>query len=186
MLPPDSRGIAPEELRGLLDKQAISEVLYRYARGWDRRDLATILACFRDDATHQHGSFTGASHELIRHWFDLTNTVKSMTHLISNILIELNGDVAVSESHFFAHHRRAANEHSGERDWFIKGRYLDRFERRAGAWQITHRTGLEDFERLVEPAEESHRTAPPEHRGRPLPTDPLYRMLEQLRTRPQR
>jgi len=168
-------------LQELLDKQAISEVLYHYARGWDRRDLSAILDCFHPDSTHRHGSFSGASQDLLSQWFTVTSAVRSMTHLIANILIELNGDKAVCESHFFAHHRRPATGAAGERDWFIKGRYLDRFERRAGVWRIAHRTGLKDFERLVETAGESPATSPAEHRGASKPIDPIYAMLAALR-----
>ena len=123
----------PAGVQRLLDKQEITEVLYRYARGWDRRDLPGILSCFHADSTHRHGGFVGASHELLNQWFAVTSGVKSMTHLITNILIDLAGDTAVCESHFLAHHRRPAGAAAGERDWFIKGRYLDRFERRGRA-----------------------------------------------------
>ena len=166
--------------RQLLDKQAITETLFRYARGWDRRDLAGILECFHPDSSHRHGASSGPSHEVIRQWFEMTTAVKSMTHLITNILIDLTGDAAICESHFLAHHRRPAAGAFGERDWFIGGRYLDRFERREDVWKIAARTGLEDFERLVDAAEESHANSPAEYRGRAKPDDPLYALLAGL------
>ena len=35
----------------LLDRAAIRDVLLRYARGVDRRDLAMVRACFMPDCT---------------------------------------------------------------------------------------------------------------------------------------
>ena len=39
------------ELRELLDKQALTELVVRYARGVDRWDKELVLACFHPDAT---------------------------------------------------------------------------------------------------------------------------------------
>lgn len=167
-----------DELDLLVEKQAILEALYRYARGWDRFDRGLVLDAFHPDATISHGGFEGRAHELMTLWLDACVTRKSMTHLITNALIEVSGDLAISEAHFLAHHRRAATSDAGEKDWFIKGRYLDRFERRAdGRWKIAHRTGVLDFERLVDPADPELSLLPLEARGRFKPDDPLYALL---------
>ncbi|WP_221794461.1 nuclear transport factor 2 family protein [Aquisediminimonas sediminicola] len=167
-----------EKLCLLLEKQAILEALYRYARGWDRFDRELVLNAFHPDATICHAGFEGTAHALMNMWLDACATRKSMTHLITNALIEVSGNTAISEAHFFAHHRRAAEGGVGEKDWFIKGRYLDRFERRAGdEWKIAHRIGVLDFERLVDPADPELSQLPMSARGSYRPADPLYLLL---------
>ena len=37
-------------------------------------------------------------------------------------------------------------------DFFVAGRYLDKFERLDGKWKIAHRTGMTDWIRLEAPA----------------------------------
>ena len=54
-----------EKLEELVAKQAITEVLYRYARGWDRYDEETIRSCFHPDSEHAHGGFTGTSQDFV-------------------------------------------------------------------------------------------------------------------------
>ncbi len=167
-------------LAALLDKQAITETLYRYARGWDRRDLGLLEGCFHADAVVDQGGFQGRAHDLMATWMDGTAHVLCMTHLITNVLIELKGERAMSEAHFFAHHRRAATKDGGERDWFIKGRYLDIHEKRDGVWKIIDRTGVLDFEQLVDPTDVELQQVPIAGRGRYKPDDKLYAVLAKL------
>ena len=165
-------------LAELLDKQAIEEVLYRYARGWDRRDEEALRSCFHPDAQHAHGSFQGASQDFITYGLASTVEVMSMTHMITNPLIDVRGSRALSECSFLAHHRRLAAGGVDEEDRFIKGRYLDVFEKRADVWRIARRIGLHDFERVVPAADGSLADAPPEQLSQHKPTDPLYTLLE--------
>ena len=64
---------------------------------------------------------------------------------------------------------------------FLKGRYLDRFERRDGSWKIASRIGLHDFERVLDPADRTLAGAPAGQRGRQKPDDPIYALLAELR-----
>jgi hypothetical protein len=168
------------KLTVLCDKQAITEVLYLYARGWDRYDEETLRSCFHEDSLHVHGRFDGLSQKFVTNAMRNTKDVKSMTHMITNPMIEIRGDRAVSECSFFAHHRRDAADGSGEEDMFIKGRYLDIFEKRSAVWKIASRTGLSDFERVVPPADQTLADAAPAQLGQKKPLDPLYAMLENL------
>ena len=45
----------PPEIRALLDKNEITELLTRYLRAIDRGDIATLRACYLPDATEEHG-----------------------------------------------------------------------------------------------------------------------------------
>jgi hypothetical protein len=168
-------------IRELLAKQAITEVLYTYARGWDRLDEEALRSCFHPDSRHQHAGFEGLSADFIRFGLDVCQGVKSMTHLITNPLIVIKGDVAISECHYLAHHRRDRTDaESGEEDMFIKGRYIDRFEQRNGDWKIAFRSAFFDFERIVPPADKNLAGLPDIQVGHYKPKDALYAMLESI------
>lgn len=182
-------GAEPEEdpLEGITRRQAvtnareqITEVLYRYARGNDRADEAAIRSCFHPDSTHQHGSFKGLSSDFVPFAMKIITGLKTCTHMITNVSIDVVGDRAVSECYFLAHHRRRKKDAEGEEDFFLKGRYLDKFEKRDGLWKIVHRRGLHDFARVFDPASTLLDAAPPDQLSARKPDDPLYAMLAEL------
>lgn len=164
----------------LLAKQEITEVLFRYCRGCDRADEDALRSCFHPDSLHFHGGFEGRSADFIDFAMQVVRPLKSSTHMVTNVMIEVTDSHAVSECHFLAHHRRVKEGGPGEEDMFLKGRYLDRFERRDGAWGIVSRTGLHDFERVLDPADRSLAHAPASELGRKKPEDPLYALLASL------
>lgn len=168
-------------LAELAAKQAVTEVLYLYARGWDRMDEAALRSCFHADSTHSHAGFEGLSHDFITFGLKLCRTVVSMSHLITNPMIVVKGDRAISECSFLAHHRRPRTDGGeGEEDMFLKGRYLDRLERRGGIWRIARREAFHDFERVELPADRTLSAAPADQKGRFKPDDALYRMLAEF------
>lgn len=143
------------QLQSLLDKQAITELLYRYARALDRCDLELLKACFHPDSTHDHGPFEGTSADFCTWAIELLHGLTATQHHLGNILIELQGDTARSETYWVAYHRiPAAAGGAGivagrgtETDLFIGGRYIDRLERRKGEWKIARRVGIHDWQR---------------------------------------
>lgn len=171
------RPTAADALAALIARQEITEVLFRYCRGCDRADEAALRACFHPGSVHAHGAFQGLSADFVDLAMAIVRPLKASTHMVTNVMIELSGDRAVSECHFLAHHRRAKFDGDGEEDMFLKGRYLDRFEHRDGAWKIVSRTGLHDFERVLEPADRTLTSASADQLGRKWPDDPLYAML---------
>jgi hypothetical protein len=159
----------------------ITQVVHRYARAVDRVDEDLLRSCFWPDSTHQHGGFKGKSQDFAGIAIRIVGALKTCSHLITNVSIEVSGDKAVAESYFLSHHRRTKKTGGpGEEDWFLKGRYLDRFEKRDGVWKIAHRRGLHDFSRLFDPADTSLDAAPAEQLSARKPDDPLYAMLAEL------
>jgi ketosteroid isomerase-like protein len=136
-------------VRALLDKQEIHDALLRYCRGIDRADADLVLSAFHDDAMDDHVGVDQAVAERVPRVVENSKTaVRWTSHNLCNVLIELDGDVANSESYLIAYHRIA---HDGrDLDWVLGARYVDRFERRAGAWRIAHRTVVYDWERFDE------------------------------------
>jgi ketosteroid isomerase-like protein len=168
------------KLDELYAKHAITEVLYLYARGWDRFDAESLRACFHEDAHNVHGGSSRLAQDFITKGMQAMSDVKSMSHMITNPLIEIRGERAVSECSFFAHHRRMAADGSGEEDMFLKGRYLDVFEKRDGVWKIATRRRLHDFERVVPPADQTLANASANQLSDRKPNDPLYSLLHNL------
>jgi SnoaL-like domain len=162
-------------------REQVTEVLHRYARGWDREDEDSIRDCFWPESTHQHGAFKGLSHDFVAASYKATRNVKLMSHMITNVSIEVAGSRALSECYFFALHRRASKTGPGNVDWILKGRYIDRFERRGDTWKIAQRRGVHDFSRTFDPADTSLDAAPAEQLSGNKATDPYYSMLAELR-----
>jgi hypothetical protein len=141
-----------ERLAELLAKQEITEVILRVARATDRADIELYAACFHQDGEDWHGLANGPVGNILA---VLARSKLLLTqHAISNTLIALDGDRARAESCFSSFHQSRDDE---GRLWdeAIRGRYLDRLERRGGGpWKIARRVVLWDWSR-VEPAGET-------------------------------
>jgi hypothetical protein len=128
--------------RSLHDRQAIRDVVNRYCRGVDRQDKALVTSCYHPDAIDDHGMFVGRSDEFFD-WTDPSHLHLFSTHqhVVCNHTCELDGDTAHCETYyFFAGMRKADNQLA-----MSGGRYIDRMERRDGAWRIAARKCLVEW-----------------------------------------
>lgn len=160
-----------DRLRALEDQQAIRDVLMRYARGVDRCDLGLLKSAYHPDAYDDHGFFKGNAWEfaaslLARRAADLDFS----THAIANVYVELNGDEADVESYHLAYQRRSGQDEIQ----LFAGRYIDRFERRDGAWAIARRTVVYDWSLLTRPTGQSRLPLDEFIPGGVYPDDPVY------------
>ena len=143
----------------LLSKQEIHERLCDYMRGQDRLDPVLHRSVFWDDATTDYGIFKGDADGFVAFAQGALTPHKSNHHMIGQVRIDLEGDVGFGEVYFIAFHRI---ERDGEdRDLFVAGRYVDRYERRNGVWKIAFRSELVDWSR-DDPASDSFLKASPE------------------------
>lgn len=133
---------ATAALQTLLDREAIRDCLYRYCRGIDRCDEAALRSAYWPDATDCHGAWKGSATGFIDQALTKLRQGGRRVHQISNILIELAGDVAAVESSFIALQSTATQP---GRETFLCGRYVDRFERRQGEWRVADRTVVYDW-----------------------------------------
>jgi ketosteroid isomerase-like protein len=128
------------EIQELLDKQAIREAIMRYCRGADRCDAELVGSAYHADARDQRPGqeFTGATvgEGIVN---SLLRTMEATNHQIGTQLIQVNGDVAASESYSTGSHILK----DGRRLRTLV-RYLDQFERRNGEWKIAHRQVITD------------------------------------------
>lgn len=117
------------------DRQEIQDCLLRYTRGVDRHDLELMKSAYHPDAIDEHGVAEGEPDTFCA-WaigFHAENQLQHH-HIITNSTIELNGDTAHGETYymFWGDNRQGPPTLSF-------GRYIDRFEKRAGQWRIAHR-----------------------------------------------
>lgn len=144
------------QIEQLADTIAIQQLLYRYCRGVDRGDRALIASVYHADARDDHGGFKGLGSDFANWIVDAMDQNRMIgQHHITNMLIEVDGDVAHGESYFLAFHPDAViageGDVGGEGLSFSGGRYLDRFEKRGGAWRIADRRVVFDWSRAPEP-----------------------------------
>lgn len=137
-------------LRALADKQAIAELLYRYCRAVDRIDVALGHSIWHEDATADYGAdyYQGPGKGVIdRICRDHLGTLNH-SHQIANILIELDGDKAGSESYCTAALRHMRGD--AQFEIVVRSRYVDSWSRRDGRWGLDHRIAIRDFDDIRE------------------------------------
>ena len=156
------------EIRELIARQKCYDVLTRYCRALDRCDVELMKSVYHEDGFDDHGIFQGNAQEFaeyiireIQEWFEVT------THAICNVHMEIDGDVACTESYLLAYHIvrpdrmadifgstymqqfRIAPEQRGRHLYIFGGRYVDRLERRHGQWRIANRQVVMDWNENV-------------------------------------
>lgn len=127
----------------LLDRAEITEVLHRASRAVDRGDLEMMESCFHPDALDYRGVVNGSAANARKKLRSINLTVTQ--HVTTNISIDLDGDFADVESYVTAFHHIDPAPGCPERDELLRARYVDRFEKRAGAWKIACRITVWDW-----------------------------------------
>jgi hypothetical protein len=135
-------GDRAQALQELLDRQQICDLSARYMRGLDRLDIDMLKSVYHDDATDERGFYSGTGHGLCELAVQMLAIHLCNHHMLGQMMIDLEGDVAFGEVYFQAYHRVVEN--GLEKDFVVLGRYADRYERRNGHWKIAHRSELND------------------------------------------
>lgn len=136
------------QLRMLVDREAIRDVILRYCHGADRSDEAVVQSVYWPGAWDDHGVFAGPAEDFIPFLLQSADGMDQMQHLVGNILIRVTGDTARVESYFNGYHRVRTEQ--GPHDMIAAGRYLDELERRDSEWRIVRRQVLFDWYRTLE------------------------------------
>ncbi len=131
-----------DQLRTLLDRLEIDDLLTRYATAVDLRDWALLDSVFTEDAVLDYRSAGGirGGFDEVRRWlaevlplFDVTQ------HLVVNRAVEIDPDgrTARARSHFQNPNRLVVDG----RPWLfvVGGCYHDRLLRSPSGWRITSR-----------------------------------------------
>ena len=131
------------QLEQLLVKQTLHELTARFSRAADRLDAPAMQALFHPDAHIDSGVLQGRpdyfATEFVR-W--VKQNARVIFHSVSSQLFEIEGTRASGESYVMALARLNATP---DNDVFTVGRYMDRFEQRAGEWKFTERRFILDY-----------------------------------------
>ncbi|MBO9723898.1 MAG: nuclear transport factor 2 family protein [Novosphingobium sp.] len=119
------------------DRIAIIDLVARYCRGCDRRDFALVRSLYHDDAVDDHGAMFRGGADAFVAWLPQAMAPWELTiHAIATSVVVIDGDRAEGEHLVRAWHRTYPPERT---EYIVHGRYLDRYERRDGAWKFLHR-----------------------------------------------
>jgi len=130
---------AAVDLHALQDKQEITEICYRYGLALDRRDWAALAALFTPDADAFYLDMPPAhGYKAIEDTCRTALTPLSATqHLISNVVVWLDGDRAECTCYLQAQHVKTGTP--GGDNFIIAGRYDDKLIRTTAGWRIRER-----------------------------------------------
>ncbi|QTH21421.1 nuclear transport factor 2 family protein [Rhizorhabdus wittichii] len=129
----------------LLVQSAIMRLIHTYPRGLDRLDKELLLSIGHADATVDFpGMFSGSWAGFVD-WLMAAHTdMLYNRHTIGNVLIEVDGDKAVSETTATAHLvvKRADGDIENRE---THSRYLDSWRLDGGRWWLAGRRTLRDY-----------------------------------------
>lgn len=125
-------------LDALLDKQDIRDCLARFCRGLDRFDREAFLSAFHEDAQIAAGPFVGSAAECWDWARPMHEAGQVLTqHALLQTSIDLQGESAHAETYY-----QFIGRNRDESLMLAGGRYIDRLEKRRGAWRIALRTNV--------------------------------------------
>lgn len=159
----------------VISRQKIADLTMAYCRGVDRADEALLKSIFHDDSTVVSGAFNGGGQQFSTEICRIVKAVFNQTfHSIANQWIEVTGNTAVGETYVIAV-STMTNEDGTQSEMLTGGRYLDRFERRAGTWKISERSFVCDWNRVDATTHSNDGMyASLDLLGRRGPEDPVY------------
>jgi len=131
--------VSSAEIRRMVDRAAVRDVVEGYMSAVDRCDYDAIAACFTADADLEYDAepsrFTGG--QAVADWMRTYDHLPNHTHTVSNCAIEVTGDEAQADTFAFAVLAVGA---SGPGSVLVMGlRYVDHLTRTADGWRIDKR-----------------------------------------------
>ena len=162
----------------LLAKDAIREAIYRYCRVLDRMDKEGAYALWnKNSKTLYHGIFEGTGPDFIDWVWESHATMERHSHQVSNIMIDVHGDTAVSESYVTVTLWMPTDAEGKVLEIISRGRDLDNWSLQPGTdgelrWGLDRRENVTD----LQTATLVNRGDVPEASRRDR-RDPLYSLL---------
>jgi SnoaL-like domain len=125
-----------QDVRYLMDRTQILDCISLHARGCDRHDIDLITSAYHSDGVDEHGYALNSGPDY-GEWANTTHakTSRVHTHNITTHTCDIDGDTAHAESYVIV----VLIGPDSKSAQFITGRYIDRLERRDGAWRIAVR-----------------------------------------------
>jgi 3-phenylpropionate/cinnamic acid dioxygenase small subunit len=120
----------------LVDRQQITDVLYRYASTIDYKDYPAMRALFTDDAVGQYGASTEPIHggDNIIAWIDSMTLDRAWQHHKLTVYhVDIDGDTANTLTYHTSHQTTVDDP---DTVIVIVARYKDKLRRENGTWKI--------------------------------------------------
>jgi ketosteroid isomerase-like protein len=139
------------EVRWLLDRTEIRDVVTRYFVSADRRDFDALVDCFVPGAVVDYadllpvGSATPIAEVAAVIEEAMAGLYGPTQHFMGNHACALEGDEATVETYCLAVHEYLDPATDGGGRPTSALRYLDRFVRTADGWRIAHRRAVRDI-----------------------------------------
>ena len=160
-----------KRLHEIIARDEIMQLVQNYMRAQDRLDPKLHRSVFFDDAWLSYGIYEGGPDGFVDFAQNALRPHKANHHFIGQVQIEVHDLEAFGEVYYQAHHRIV--EDGNEYDYFVSGRYVDRYENRFGVWKIAYRSELVDWVRKDEAADAFFKDSKM-ILGARKPADPLY------------
>jgi hypothetical protein len=156
----------------------IRKVLGRYCRSFDRLDRELAYSVWHPDGTaHYIERPVMPARQFIDQILESLKTRHARSHQITNMVLEVSGDRAVSEAYGVACLLDVTDGLIISQNFH--GRYLDQWSRRDGRWALDHRRYVADcYMTSTCPAEKFSQTAL--QIGKPGKDDPSYALFASL------
>lgn len=134
-----------EDLREMIDHFQIRKLLAEYSRGCDRADEPLMASIYAQDSWDDHGivQATGAEYSRIM-CGRVKEETESLSHILGQSLIRIDGDSAGAETYFVAVARDTAEDGTPMCNQ-LGGRFIDQLVREDGRWKVRHRKVLRDW-----------------------------------------
>jgi len=125
----------------LVDRDAIHDVMFRYADGVDRRDMERVRACFAPDLRVVDWGGGFADRDAMITYISGVAIFHTTMHMFGNDYIDVEGDTAHIDCYaMLTHHLDDAQGVTSEMN-VSGGRYVESLTRRDGQWVVTQRGG---------------------------------------------
>lgn len=124
-------------------QQALHQLNAKFSRALDRMDRALLVSLLSDDAQIDCGAHKGPAAAFVTAVTSADPALERSFHSISNEYFQVDGDQAVGEVYVI--NISTIVEAGQKLDRLIGGRYLDRYQRTHGQWQVTQRVFVHDW-----------------------------------------
>jgi SnoaL-like domain len=127
---------------------AITDQIFRYCRAMDRMDHELGYSIWHQDGLADYGPevFQGTGRDFVDHVCVQHSHLLHHSHQMSNVIIEIDGDRAGSESYVTATLRMKRGDVL--KQMTVWSRYVDTWSKRDGRWALDKRIAIRDFDEI--------------------------------------
>lgn len=127
------------DIERLFDDSEITQALGRFARIIDQRHWSGLPEVFAEDVVFDYGAGGEQSGiaQLRTTMASYLDVCGGTQHLIGSIMVEFDGEAAISRSYVQARHQRPGEASGAVFD--SNGEYIDRWARGPAGWRIVRR-----------------------------------------------